>query len=342
MEGLFSEILYQMEKQEATVLVTITASSGSTPRGTGSQMLVGRKGRLWGTIGGGAVEGKSIQRAMELLTEQKSELREYPLHVSPTGDIGMVCGGDVTVWLQYIPADGQTWRALCLAALDYIHENRPAWFIQSVAGGEPALVSGAGETLAGSWHGSVPAGTEQPVFRQPDFLLPLGAAHRALLFGGGHVSRALVPVLQSVGFRVTVFDCREEFTSPSDFPGAQVICGDFARIFDYLTIGPRDFVAVMTSGHGHDFEVELQVLRRGAFAYLGVIGSSKKTASVNARLRECGIREEEIARVHTPIGTKIRAVTPAEIAVSIAGEMICVRAQLREGSPEGLHHRCPV
>ena len=105
MEGLFSEILYRMEKQEATVLVTITASSGSTPRGTGSQMLVGRKGRLWGTIGGGAVEGKSIQRAMELLTEQKSELREYPLHVSPTGDIGMVCGGDVTVWLQYIPAD---------------------------------------------------------------------------------------------------------------------------------------------------------------------------------------------------------------------------------------------
>ena len=60
MEGLFSEILYRMEKQEATVLVTITASSGSTPRGTGSQMLVGRKGRLWGTIGGGAVEGKSI------------------------------------------------------------------------------------------------------------------------------------------------------------------------------------------------------------------------------------------------------------------------------------------
>ena len=342
MDGLFSGILYRMEKGEATVLVTIVVSSGSTPRGTGSQMLVGRGGRLWGTIGGGAVEGRSIRRAAELLEEQKSELRDYPLHVSPNGDIGMVCGGDVTVWFQFIPPDSQLWRALCLTGLDCIHENRPAWLVLSTAGQQPALVSSEGQVLSGSWQGTVPRGVERPVLQQSDMFLPLGVAHRALLFGAGHVSRALVPVLQSVDFWVTVFDSRKEFTDPADFPGAQVICGDFTRISDYLTIGPRDFVAIMTSGHGHDFEVELQVLQGGEFAYLGVIGSARKTASMNARLRERGISDEQIAQVHTPIGTKIRAVTPEEIAVSIAGEMICVRAQLREGEPQGLHHRCPV
>ena len=81
----------------------------------------------------------------------------------------------------------------------------------------------------------------------------------------------------------------------------------------------EDFVVIMTNGHMHDFQVEEQILR-GPFAYVGVIGSRTKTASVNRRLREAGIPEESIAQVHTPIGTAIQAVTPAEIAVSIAGQ----------------------
>ena len=90
----------------------------------------------------------------------------------------------------------------------------------------------------------------------------------------------------------------------------------------------EDFVVILTNGHMHDFHVEEQVLR-GPFAYVGVIGSRTKTVSVNRRLREAGIPEESIAQIHTPIGTAIQAVTPAEIAVSIAGEMILCRAERR-------------
>ena len=80
---------------------------------------------------------------------------------------------------------------------------------------------------------------------------------------------------------------------------------------------------------------------RGPFAYLGVIGSRSKTAAVNQQLRAAGIPEEAIARVHTPIGTAIKAVTPAEIAVSIAGEMIYERALRREARGE-VRHGCPM
>lgn len=116
-----------------------------------------------------------------------------------------------------------------------------------------------------------------------------------------------------------------------------MLCGDFTRIADYVTVTPEDYVVVMTSGHGFDFTVQEQVLR-GETAYIGVIGSRRKTAAVNERLRAAGIPESAIARVHAPIGTAIRAVTPAEIAVSVAGEMICVRAERRGG--EG--HGCPM
>ena len=119
-----------------------------------------------------------------------------------------------------------------------------------------------------------------------------------------------------------------------------VLCCDLAHINDAVTIGDDDYVVIMTNGHRHDFVVEEQVLR-GQYAYIGVIGSRTKTASVNALLRQAGISEEAIAAVHTPIGTAIKAVTPEEIAVSIAGEMICVRATRREDAGIKLHG-CPM
>ena len=169
-------------------------------------------------------------------------------------------------------------------------------------------------------------------------VLPLPVGQRALLFGAGHISQALCPLLTTIGFRPVVFDDRPELANTRLFPTAeQVICGDFTRISDYLTITDEDFVVIMTSGHVRDFQVEEQTLR-GDFAYVGVIGSRRKTASVNQRLLEAGIPQSSIDLVHTPIGTPILAVTPEEIAVSIAGEMIQVRAQRRGPTSHG----CPM
>ena len=192
--------------------------------------------------------------------------------------------------------------------------------------------------------GSLPEDTAQAL-RTPGFSmaagyisLPLPIGQRALLFGAGHISQALCPLLTTIGFRPVVFDDRPELANTRLFPTAeQVICGDFTRISDYLTITDEDFVVIMTSGHVRDFQVEEQTLR-GDFAYVGVIGSRRKTASVNQRLLEAGIPQSSIDLVHTPIGTPILAVTPEEIAVSIAGEMIQVRAQRRGPTSHG----CPM
>ncbi len=173
------------------------------------------------------------------------------------------------------------------------------------------------------------------------FSMPLPLGERAIIFGAGHIALSLVPILKSVGFRPVVFDCRPEYAAAANFPDAEaVICGDYLHIQDYLTLKPEDYIVVMTNGHSHDFEVQAQILRND-FAYVGVIGSHTKTAAVNARLMAAGIPEDATRRVHTPIGTKIKAVTPQEIAVSIAGEMIYVRAVAREGAGD-VHHHCPM
>lgn len=324
MNGIFTTLLYEMEKRHDTVLCTIVAQSGSTPRGRGAQMLVGADGLLAGTIGGGAVEGGAIALAKELLPQRRSAVHTYVLRHNDGEDIGMVCGGDVTVALQTIPFESGDWRTLAGDVLSRITSRRSGALVLSLEGGAPAL--------------------EETGYPEDEthMAIPLPVGERVLLFGGGHCSLALCPLLTTVGFRVTVVDDRPELVTPQRFPTAdRVLCCDLEALPPDLAIGKEDYVVVMTNGHSHDFAVQRQVLA-GECAYIGVIGSRAKIASVNARLREAGIREEAIAGVHTPIGMAIKAVTPEEIAVSIAGEMILVRANRREAAGAPAVHGCPM
>ena len=321
MKELFASILQALARGEGVCLCSILASSGSTPRGAGAKMAVFADGHTEGTIGGGAVELKSIRLSQELLTSGGSGfIREFRL--SRDGELGMACGGDVTVLFSPARLDDTRWDETAAEVLRRVRQRTPGWLVLPLDGGAPCV-------------------TEQPETDENSFSVELPVGERALILGAGHIARALVPLLRTVGFRPVVLDDRPGFATAENFPQAdETICAAFTPLEDSVTLTPEDYVVIMTNGHEHDFQCEVQVLRRET-AYVGVIGSRKKTAYVNQRLREAGIPEEKIAFVHTPIGTAIKAVTPEEIAVSIAGEMICVRATRREAAGE-VHHGCPM
>lgn len=343
MNTIFTKLLYEMQKHHPAMLVTIISEQGSTPRGTGSQMLVGSEGRLAGTIGGGAVEKSAEELAQTLLAEKRSLVREFRLRSERQGDLDMACGGDVSVLFQYISGDSALWNALAAALVEQCRARRAGWLMQRPDGGDPVLLDESHSALAGCAPADAAALTGKgSVLSGEWFSMPLPIGERAIIFGGGHCGLALAPVLSSVGFRVTLFDDREEYANRDRFPSAEeVICGDYTRLADYVTMTAEDYIVVMTTGHRHDFEVEEQALR-GPLAYIGVMGSAAKTASVNQRLRECGVSEEAIQSVHTPIGLNIKGTTPEEIAISIASEMILVRAENREAAGQALSHACPM
>ena len=136
-----------------------------------------------------------------------------------------------------------------------------------------------------------------------------------------------MPVLASVDFRVVVYDNRPNFATPEHYPQAErVILGDYLDIGAHLTLTENDYVCIMTPGHQADREVLLQAMRSPA-TYIGCIGSRHKIKSTCAYLMENGIPEEDLTRIHAPIGLDILGQTPAEIAVSIAAEMILHRAK---------------
>lgn len=152
---------------------------------------------------------------------------------------------------------------------------------------------------------------------------------RVFVFGGGHVSQQLVPTLARVDFRCTVIEDRPEFTAPELFEGKAedirlIDMPDVAKLVPEIT--EDDYICIMTRGHKDDYAVQAQMLKSKA-CYIGVIGSRHKIAGVNAKLRADGFTEDDIKRITTPIGLEIAAETPAEIAVSVAAQMIRVRAE---------------
>ena len=151
-------------------------------------------------------------------------------------------------------------------------------------------------------------------------------ADRVLLFGGGHVARALAKVLSLADYSVEVWDQRPEAVTPALFPDAAALrCGAWEAALEALApVAAEDYVVVMTPGHQGDFTVLAQVLKTPA-KYIGCIGSRSKAAAVRSRLLEAGFSEGEVDRVRSPIGLPVGGKAPGEIAVSVAAEMIACR-----------------
>ncbi len=149
---------------------------------------------------------------------------------------------------------------------------------------------------------------------------------RLILCGGGHVSLELAHVAARLEFEVIVIDDRPEFANQARFPMAsQVLCMPFLQALDALGSRDSDYFAILTRGHAFDRECLAQVLR-GKYAYVGMIGSRIKVATVRQALLEEGFSREILDGVCAPIGLSIGGQTPAEIAVSIAAQLVQVRA----------------
>lgn len=157
------------------------------------------------------------------------------------------------------------------------------------------------------------------------YIEPIEAAAHLYLVGAGHVSLELARVAAQVGFKVHVLDDRTRFASEERFPGAEVVVDEIPRWLEQAPIPPGAFVVVVTRGHRYDLDA-MRVLLRRDWRYLGLIGSRAKVLRIFDALRTEGVATERLERVQAPIGLDIGAVSPSEIAVSIAAELIAARS----------------
>ncbi|MCF0136216.1 MAG: XdhC family protein [Lachnospiraceae bacterium] len=331
MQTLFNTILSSMESGRDLVLVSLVKTEGSTPRGAGAHMLVGREGRILGTVGGGPLEGLALARCREVLVQRRSVLETMVLREDIPKGIGAVCGGTALMQLGYIShSDEEIKKAVSLAA-ELLGQHVQCRLIMQVGNAWRICIRGGEKSAGAAFSGEVwQQLSDKPVYAEEAdlklFIQPLLRDERVFVFGGGHVAQALIPVLVSAGFRCILVEDRPEFCASELFPGVEEVhLLPLDAWEDVLKVTDRDFLCIMTRGHEKDLDCLAQALRSPA-RYIGLMGSRRKIAHTNGLLRHKGFTDDDISRIVTPIGLDIGAETPAEIAISIAAQMISVRA----------------
>lgn len=339
-------------KNQAAVLVTVAAVRGSGPREPGAAMVV-TADQVLGTIGGGNLEFQAAVASRDLLGSMSQSIPNSRVQRCVLGpDMGQCCGGIVFLHYECISADPPDWFAELVrlrnagetavavgrvgdSAVGKIIVTRDAYWGLRPGDGLMAAAAEVSRSLLETgpaqdsllWHPDDKGRKRsvddtsvlfQPV-RQGDF--------RVLLFGAGHVGRALVHVLTPLAHRIDWSDLREsEFPCPIA-PNVHVTCGDPFKLIEEAP--PGTFYLVMTHSHSLDLALCESVLQRTDFSYLGLIGSQSKRNRFKRHLREEGLSEAQIARMNCPIGAGgIRSKVPAAIAVSVAAELLLLREQL--------------
>lgn len=165
------------------------------------------------------------------------------------------------------------------------------------------------------------------------FIEPILSTPTMYIFGGGHIALCLAKMAKLVGFKIVVIDDRPEYANARRFPEAeQTIVEDFAKAFRKIKIDKSGYIVIVTHGHKGD-----ETVLEGALAteakYIGMIGSKTKNQAIFSHLLAKGIPQEQLDRVHAPIGLEIYSQTPEEIAVSILAEIIKVRRSPPSGNP---------
>jgi xanthine dehydrogenase accessory factor len=329
-------------------VATVVRTSGSTPRPVGARMAISRDGRMAGSVSGGCLEAAVVEEARATLEGRaRPRLLHYGISDELGWEVGLACGGSVDVLLHTVRWDGTDAALGALrAALD---EERPVALLTVVGGdgagrsaavhgdgrlagtlGSPALDAAAAGAVAGRLDSGLP-GVEEidgiPVYVEPHVPAPLLA-----VVGAVHIAMALTRLARVLGHRVVVIDPRGAFLTPERFPDADRLVARWPdEALPELRLGPRDAAVCLSHDPKFD-EPTLDCLLRSQVGYIGAIGSRSTHAKRVARLRDAGVGDADIARIHGPVGLDLGARTPEEIALAILGEVVAVRRGRAGGS----------
>ena len=338
---IYQELVKELEAGRTTVLATVIETKGSTPRKSGSRMVVKADGSLFGTVGGGCGEAGVIQKARLSITDgqMRQELADL------TEDISMeteaVCGGTFRVLIQpWQPTPDEVQLAHHLARFaegqqEVVLHQTLRQDVEGELSGEITLLDGQGRPCLPAENidknlPSLPLARPTQITRQGQqeiYSERWEPQPTLVIVGAGHIAEPLETMARLAGFRTVIMDDRKLFANRERFPHAnQVISGPILEEVGKLVLDRFTYMVLVTRGHTLDMEALKVVIDRAEpLAYLGMIGSIRRIRAVFQLMEEQGYPREQFQHVRSPVGLDIRAETPGEIAISVLAEMVAVR-----------------
>ncbi|WP_299693361.1 XdhC/CoxI family protein [uncultured Tateyamaria sp.] len=297
---------------QGAALATVIETWGSAPRRAGAQMVVSGAGEMMGSVSGGCVEGAVVVEAIEALEDGAPRVLEYGVSDGDAFAVGLACGGTIRVLVEPV---GKAMPVDMLGDLVAARAARqPAAYVVDLQSWERRLDhDGHTKRFATDRTGVEEDGRTFVAIHNP----PL----RLAIVGGVHIAQALVPMARIAGYDPVIIDPREAFGSAARFPGERLINDWPDEALAEVGLDTRTALVLLTHDPKLDDPALHLALRSQAF-YIGALGSTRTHAKRVARLEEAGFSGADIARIHGPIGLDIGAASPAEIAVSILGQMV--------------------
>ncbi|WP_171129230.1 MULTISPECIES: XdhC family protein [unclassified Ruegeria] len=295
-------------------LATVVETWGSAPRRVGSQLVIGGDGRIEGSVSGGCVEGAVIVEALEAIEEGDASLLEFGVSDEDAFAVGLACGGTIRVLVEPV---GKVLPEAMLAELVQARARRePLVYEVNVETGHRALRRNAhADRVRMDRSGFDEDGQTFVAVHNP----PL----RLIVVGAVHIAQALVPMARIAGYDPAIVDPREAFASDERFPGETILTDWPDEAVMKLGLDSRTAIVLLTHDPKLDDPALEAALSAGVF-YIGALGSTRTHAKRVDRLTQAGFTQEQIARIHGPVGLDIGAASPAEIAVAILAQMTAV------------------
>ena len=322
MREVLSELREWTKAGEDIALATVVETWGSSPRPLGSKMVVTRSGKMAGSVSNGCIEGAVFEEAQKVLKSREPKVAAFGVADDVAFEVGLACGGHIEVFVEPL---GSEHRRL----IDMLQRNEPATLRTNLATGEADLVAGT------------PSGTELARRDGDVFTEPFRRPAHLIIVGAIHIAIPLHRLAKLMGYRVTVVDARAKFASRDRFPDAdELIVAWPDEAMARLAIDNSSYVVILTHDPKFDLPALRSVLPTDA-GYIGAIGSRKTNQNRFDSLRAEGFTEEQLARVHGPIGLDLGGRGAEETALGILAEITAVRfggsgASKRDGVRSGV------
>ncbi|MGO4908202.1 XdhC family protein [Pseudorhodobacter sp. W20_MBD10_FR17] len=300
-------------------LATVIETWGSAPRPVGSQLAIAGDGAMMGSVSGGCVEAAVVDAALACLESGVPRLLRFGVADEDAFAVGLACGGTIRVMVEPVgDTAGSVPPAVLVELVAARAAKRPVAMLTHLEAHSHRLTSGVGDPLAervaermrsdrsgleGDWF----IGIHNP---------PL----RMIIVGAVHIAQALVPMARACGYDPVVIDPRGAFGSAARFPGQSIVQDWPDEAIAELALDARCAVVTLTHDSKLDDPALMAALASDAF-YIGSLGSKRTHAKRHERLQAAGVSEDQIARIHAPVGLAISAKSPAEIAVSIMAQV---------------------
>ena len=342
MKTIIEHIVDSLNEEKEIVTATILHKSGSAPREAGAKMVIRKDASIEGTIGGGTLEAMAMQLAPEKFRTKQCSIEDIELTDDDARAAGMVCGGEVSVFLEYIDAlDIQQLnihhqaKELKASETDFVMitnisqtnrriSGKNKWICTEtdLYGEEDKEVQSIVDTLRENFYH---VKFHLFVGKNRYMIEPFYTMDRLYIVGAGHVSQQIALLTKTLGFYTVILDDREAFANKERFPTADevhVVSSTYEGLIEDVRIPKNSYIVIVT--RGVDKIVLTQALQARA-KYIGMIGSKTKKNYVYAQLLQEGFAQKELDEVCCPVGVSINAQTPEEIAISIVAELIKFR-----------------